>query len=69
MHGKIPAPRGTDFLNQGWESFTGVLLIHTDTTFDRNRHMDGILHRCHTFGDKVRLQHQAGAEPPGLHPV
>ena len=46
-----------------------VLIVDADPAFDRDREIDGVLHRAHAIGDERGPQHQTGAERAVLHPV
>ena len=69
MHDEGAAAALRPPLDEAVEALLRILVVDADAAFDRDRHLGAFAHRRDQVGDKLGLGHQAGAEPPRLHPV
>ena len=56
-------------VHQGEETGLRVLVVHADPALHRRRNLHSLPDGGHALGHEVRLEHEAGPEAPGLHPV
>ena len=69
MHDEGAGARRGDAVDETIEAFLRVLVVDADAAFHGDGERGRLAHRLHALGHKVGLGHQAGAEPPRLHPV
>jgi len=56
-------------VHQGEQACLRVLVVDADATLHGGGNGDRGADRGHALGHQLGLAHQAGAEPPALHPV
>ena len=69
MHGESLHARARAQADHIAQGLLGILIVHADAAFDRDRNGNRVAHRRHAFRHQLRLPHQAGAEASRLHAV
>ena len=69
MHDDAIDPRLHDGVDECVERLAWILVIDADAALDRHRHVHRSFERRDAAPDEFGFPHQAGAEPPILHPI